>query len=215
MKMYDSAIFDLDGTILDTLDDLKDSVNFALCENGLPARSREEVRRFVGNGIRLLVERAVPQSTPVDVVDKCFDAFKKHYKDNSANSTKPYEHITDVLCKLKAEGIALAVVSNKADFAVQTLVEEYFPGIFHFVVGEREGIKRKPCADSVFAAMEALGSKNAIYIGDSEVDVETAVNSGLDCLAVTWGFRGENVLKELNPKYIVNEPEEIIDIILK
>ena len=212
---FDTVIFDLDGTILDTLGDLRDSVNFALKNNNLPCRSTEEIRAFVGNGIRLLIERAVPQNTEKAVVDKCFDDFKAHYKNNSANLTKPYNGVIAVLNQLKDKGIKLAVVSNKADFAVQTLVKKYFNGIFDFSVGEKEGIRRKPFPDSVFNAMEYLGAdKNTtVYVGDSEVDVETAFNSGIPCIAVTWGFRDKMVLEKLNPGYIVEIPEQIIEII--
>lgn len=212
---FDTVIFDLDGTILDTLGDLRDSVNFALKNNNLPCRSTEEIRAFVGNGIRLLIERAVPQNTESAVVNKCFDDFKAHYKNNSANLTKPYDGVIAVLNKLKDKGIKLAVVSNKADFAVQTLVEKYFEGIFDFSVGEKEGIRRKPFPDSVFNAMEYLGAdKNTtVYVGDSEVDVETAFNTGIPCIAVTWGFRDKAVLENLNPEYIVEIPEQIIEII--
>ena len=212
---FDTVIFDLDGTILDTLGDLRDSVNFALKNNNLPCRSTEEIRAFVGNGIRLLIERAVPQNTEKAVVDKCFDDFKAHYKNNSANLTKPYNGVIAVLNKLKDKGIKLAIVSNKADFAVQTLVEKYFEGIFDFSVGEKEGIRRKPFPDSVFNAMEYLGAdKNTtVYVGDSEVDVETAFNSEIPCIAVTWGFRDKAVLENLNPEYIVEIPKQIIEII--
>lgn len=217
MKKYNFAIFDLDGTILDTLGDLRDSVNFALSKNNLPERTTEEIRQFVGNGIRLLIERAVPENTPVDVTDKCFDDFKVHYRDNSANLTKAYDGIVDMLKVLKDDGVKMAVVSNKADFAVQGLMVKYFPDLFDFSVGERDGIKRKPSPDSVFAAMEYLGADegDTVYIGDSEVDIETSKNAHIPCIAVTWGFRDKDVLKQLNPQYIVNEPKEIIDIILK
>lgn len=214
MKL-DTAIFDLDGTILDTLEDLRDSVNFALGENGLPARSTEEIRSFVGNGIRLLIERSVPQNTERGVVDKCFLDFKAHYKINSANKTKPYDGVPELLKTLKNDGVKLAVVSNKADFAVQALVDKYFPDTFSFVTGERDSIRRKPCPDSVLAAMEYLGSdkNNTVYIGDSEVDVETSKNSSVPCIAVTWGFRDGSALQRLNPEYMVNNPEEITEIL--
>jgi phosphoglycolate phosphatase len=213
---FDTAIFDLDGTILDTLDDLRDSVNFALSKNGLPVRSTEEIRAFVGNGIRLLIERAVPENTPTEIINKCFDDFKIHYKSNSANLTKPYDEIVDVLKNLRSDGVKIAVVSNKADFAVQGLVSQYFSEIFHFAVGEKEGVRRKPCPDSVFAAMEYLKAdkKRTIYIGDSEVDIETAKNSGIPCIAVTWGFRDKSVLESLEPEYIIDKPSQITEIVL-
>ena len=207
------AIFDLDGTILDTLGDLRDSVNFALSKNGLQPRTTEEIRAFVGNGIRLLVERAVPENTDRAIIDTCFGDFKAHYKLNSANLTKPYDGIPQVLSELKSTGIKLAVVSNKADFAVQELVESYFPDTFDFVVGEREGVRRKPCPDSVYAAMEYFGvnKNNTVYIGDSEVDVETARNSGIPCVAVTWGFRDRCVLAQLKPAYIIDNVNDLIN----
>ena len=212
---FNTVIFDLDGTILDTLEDLRDSVNFALLKNSLPCRTTEEIRSFVGNGIRLLIERAVPENTEIEIIDKCFDDFKVHYKGNSSNKTKPYDGVTDVLNELKAQGFKLALVSNKADFAVQEIVEKYFPDVFQYATGEKEGVRRKPYPDSVFAAMEYLGSdkNNTVYIGDSEVDVETARNCGIPCVAVTWGFRDKGVLEKLKPEYIVCEAGQIIDIL--
>ena len=212
---FNTVIFDLDGTILDTLCDLRDSVNFALTNNGLPCRNTEEIRAFVGNGIRLLIERAVPENTDKETVEKCFFDFKEHYKINSANSTMPYDGIIDVLYRLKEKGVGLSVVSNKADFAVQSLVETYFAGIFDFAVGEKDGVRRKPYPDSVFAAMEYLGADKTktVYVGDSEVDVETAVNSSIPCVSVTWGFRDKEVLEKLNPEYIIDEPKQIVNII--
>ena len=210
-----TIIFDLDGTILDTLEDLKNSVNFALSQNNLPERSLAEVRSFVGNGIRLLMERSVPDGTAIDALDKCFADFKAHYKVNSANNTKPYDGIIELLGELRDKGYKLAVVSNKADFAVQTLVSDYFDGIFDYAVGEREGIRRKPSPDSVNSALEYLGADkgNAIYVGDSEVDVETARNSGISCVAVTWGFRDKCVLENLSPEYIIDKPSQLTDIL--
>ena len=213
---FDVAVFDLDGTILDTLIDLKNSVNFALSKNGMPLRSTEEIRTFVGNGIRLLIERAVPENTPLEIMDKCFVDFKEHYKENSSVFTKPYEGIVDVLNKLKNNGIKTAVVSNKADFAVQELVSEYFPNAFLFATGERDGVRRKPCPDSVFEAIKELDGdiNKTVYIGDSEVDVETARNSGVSCIAVTWGFRNKEVLESLNPESLIDKPHEITQLIL-
>ncbi len=201
-----ALIFDLDGTILDTLGDLRDSVNYALAECGLPIRSTEEIRAFVGNGIRILIERAVPENTPADVTDKCFGFFKSYYKDHSAILTKPYDGIVEVLTEMKNQNLKLAVVSNKADFAVQTLAKDYFGDVFDFVVGEKENIKRKPAPDSVLCALDYLNinKSEAIYIGDSEVDVETARNAEIPCIAVLWGFRDEAFLKELQPDYKVN-----------
>ncbi|MBO5896530.1 MAG: HAD-IA family hydrolase [Clostridia bacterium] len=211
----DTIIFDLDGTILDTLEDLKNSVNHALSSNNLPERSLAEVRSFVGNGIRLLMELSVPVDTDSALLDKCFDSFRVHYKENSANNTKPYEGVVELLNQLKSKGYKLAVVSNKADFAVQTLVADYFDGIFDYAVGEREGIRRKPCPDSVNDALLHLASdkNSAVYVGDSEVDVETARNAAIPCVAVTWGFRDKSVLEGLSPEYIIDKPSQLMDIL--
>ena len=213
--MLKAVIFDLDGTILDTLGDLTASVNFALSQNNLPRRTVDEVRSFVGNGIRLLIERSVPENTDVRVVDKCFDDFKEHYRENSAVLTKPYSGIVSLVEELRKRGIKTAVVSNKADFAVQVLVDKYFPSIFDYSVGEKDGVRRKPCPDSVFCAVEALGATvdKCIYVGDSDVDIETARNSDMKCIAVTWGFRDKAFLQSLKPDFIADAPKEILDII--
>ena len=208
---YQLVIFDLDGTLLDTLDDLADSVNYALETESLPARTREEVRRFVGNGIRKLVERAVPAGTAVEVTDRVFEAFKERYKAHCADKTKPYEGILDLLCKLKEREVKTAVVSNKADFAVKELCKQYFPGLLCEAIGERTGIARKPAPDTVNEVLRLLGMDRtqAVYIGDSEVDVETAKNAGMDCIAVEWGFRDSEVLRKAGAEVIASDAEEL------
>lgn len=213
--MLKAVIFDLDGTILDTLGDLTASVNFALGKNNLPQRSQAEVRSFVGNGIRLLIERAVPSDSEACVVDKCFEDFKAHYKNNSAVHTKPYDGIRELLLLLKNKGIKTAVVSNKADFAVQSLVEAYFKDLFAYSVGECEGVRRKPFPDSVLRAMSYLNvtADESIYIGDSDVDIETARNAHMKCIAVTWGFRDKAYLQSLCPDFIIDNPSEISDVL--
>ena len=214
---YNSVVFDLDGTLLDTLGDLRDSVNFALQKNNLPERTTEEIRSFVGNGIRLLIELSVPENSPIEITDKCFQDFKEYYKDHSAILTKPYDDIIDLMKALKSKGIKIAVVSNKADFAVQTLMEDYFSGLYDCAYGERAGVPRKPEPDGVLDAIREMGSEieNTVYIGDSEVDVVTSKNAGLPCIAVTWGFRDKKVLEDLNPEYIVDSPKEILNILSK
>lgn len=211
----ESVVFDLDGTLLDTLGDLRDSVNFALRKNSLPTRSTEEIREFVGNGIRLLIERAVPENTSPEIVDKCFDDFKEYYKTHSAILTKAYDGIIDLMKVLKSKGIKIAVVSNKADFAVKILMEDYFGGLYDCAYGERAGVEKKPAPDGVFGAMNEIGARkeSTIYIGDSEVDIETAKNAGLPCVSVTWGFRDKKVLESLCPEYIVDSPNGILNII--
>ena len=214
---YKLAVFDMDGTILNTLEDLADSTNYALKANGLPERTIDEVRRFVGNGIRLLIERAVPTDTDKKLTDKVFDTFKEYYKTHCAVKTRPYDGIIDVLLELRKAGCLTAVVSNKADFAVQDLCKDYFDNLFDFAIGEREGIKKKPAPDSVFEVLSKLNVEkdNAVYIGDSDVDFATSVNAGMDVIMVGWGFRDEEFLREKGAKRIIKQPSEILDIILE
>lgn len=214
---YKLAVFDMDGTILNTLEDLADSTNYALKANGLPERTIDEVRRFVGNGIRLLIERAVPTDTDKEFTDKVFDTFKEYYKTHCAVKTRPYDGIKDVLLELRKAGCLTAVVSNKADFAVQDLCKDYFDNLFDFAIGEREGIKKKPAPDSVFEVLSKLNVEkdNAVYIGDSDVDFATSVNAGMDVIMVGWGFRDEEFLREKGAKRIIKQPSEILDIILE
>lgn len=204
-------IFDLDGTILNTLEDLADSVNFALVSNRLPTRTIEEIRRFVGNGIRKLIERAVPEVCQENIVDKVFADFREHYKEHCADKTRPYDGILKLLSELQEEGYHLAVVSNKADFAVQELCETYFQGKFEYVVGERKDIRRKPYPDSVLKVLDKLQVKkeNAVYVGDSEVDIETAKNAGIDMICVEWGFRDKAYLIKQGAENFIASPEEI------
>lgn len=214
---YKLAVFDMDGTILNTLEDLADSTNYALKANGLPERTIDEVRRFVGNGIRLLIERAVPTDTDKKLTDKVFDTFKEYYKTHCAVKTRPYDGIKDVLLELRKAGCLTAVVSNKADFAVQDLCKDYFDNLFDFAIGEREDIKKKPAPDSVFEVLSKLNVEkdNAVYIGDSDVDFATSVNAGMDVIMVGWGFRDEEFLREKGAKRIIKQPSEILDIILE
>ncbi len=214
---YKLAIFDLDGTVLDTIDDLADSVNHALTENSLPTRTTAEVCSFVGNGIRSLIERSVPEGTDSAVTDAVFDEFREYYKTHNAVKTRPYDGICDMLHSLKDRGITLAVLSNKADFAVQTLVEMYFPGIFDYVAGEKVGVPRKPAPDAVNAILAELDfdRKEAVYIGDSEVDIKTAANADMDCISVTWGFRDEAKLKDEGASCLARTVSELEAAILQ
>jgi len=213
---YQIAIFDMDGTILDTLEDLTDSVNFALFQAGFPRRTKEEVCRFVGNGIQKLIERAVPKETSITMINQVYSDFKEYYKEHCADKTKPYEGIVPLLMKLKKAGCKTAVVSNKADFAVQELCKAYFDGMIDLAVGERAGIKKKPAPDSVLEILKKSGicRENAIYIGDSDVDIETACHAQIDSILVDWGFRKKEFLIEKGAKRIVSDPEEIAKIIL-
>lgn len=215
--MYKLAVFDMDGTILDTLEDLKDSVNYALKECGFPARTYDEVRRFVGNGIRKLIERAVPEGTDISDIDRVHEVFTGYYKVHCADKTKAYDGIKPLIEELRANGVKTAVVSNKADYGVQELCKQYFDGLFDYAVGEREGIRRKPAPDSVNEALRALGTdkSEAVYIGDSDVDFETAVNAGLPCISVLWGFRDEEFLRSKGATLFVSKPSEILNIVLR
>lgn len=214
---YQLAIFDMDGTILDTLEDLKDSTNYVLTYFGMPERTLEEVRCFVGNGIRKLLERAAVEGTTAEKIDEMFQVFSAYYKDHSAIKTKPYEGIITCIEKLRQGGVKTAVVSNKADFAVQILCKDYFPGLFDIAVGERDGLQRKPAPDSVNLVLDALGIQRAqaVYIGDSEVDLQTARNSSLDVIPVSWGFRDEKFLREQGADLVVDQVEDILKLILE
>lgn len=213
---YKLAIFDLDGTILDTLEDMADAVNYALGEYDYPLRTIEEVRRFVGNGIRKLIERAVPAGLAPEEISRVHQAFSVYYQQHCADKTRPYEGIVPLLQRLRAAGCLTAVVSNKPDVAVQPLCRQYYEGLFDFAVGEREGIRRKPAPDAVLEVLRRLevDAADAIYIGDSEVDIQTAANAGLDCIVVTWGFRDRAYLESQGGRRFVDSPEEIDDIVL-
>ena len=213
---YKLAIFDMDGTILNTLDDLADSTNYALSVHGMSARTKEEVCSFVGNGINRLIERAVEPGSTQEQIQSVMETFKAYYKDNCANKTRPYDGVLDLLKTLREKGILTAVVSNKGDFAVQILCQDYFPELFDYSVGEREGIRRKPAPDSVLAVLDKFQMKkeDAVYIGDSEVDVETAKNADMDAILVAWGFRREEFLKECGADCIVHTMDELLEQLL-
>lgn len=193
---YKLAIFDLDGTLLDTLEDLMNSTNYALEKCGLPKRTYSEIRSIVGHGIRNLIDRAVPEGTGKDVADKVFELFKEHYVVHCADKTRPYPGVCELLSKLRKRGVRVAVISNKADKAVQELMPVYFEGLVDIARGELPGVPRKPAPDGVLGLMKEFGAlpEESVYIGDSEVDVQTAVNSGIDHIIVTWGFRDRDVL---------------------
>lgn len=213
--MYKTIIFDLDGTLLDTLNDLTNATNAALQKFGLPKRTREEVRSFVGNGIAKLIERALGEY--IAYLDEALEAFKCYYGEHCADETKPYAGILPLLEELKARGVKTAVLSNKADFAVKKLAIEYFDGLLLSAVGENEaaGIRKKPAPDALFAVMKELdaSAETTLYVGDSEVDIQTAKNAGVNCLCVTWGFRDREFLISQGGMYFINEPEEILKYI--
>ena len=201
-----AILFDLDGTLLDTLDDLKDSVNHMLGAFGYPPRSREYVREAVGNGVRNLIIRSLPEGEGAERVEECLNAFRAHYSQNLDNKTAPYPGVTDMLRAMKEQGVSAGVVSNKYDGAVAALCEKHFGDLIQVAIGERPGVGRKPEPDSVLYALELLGAKReeAVYVGDSDVDVETARNAGLRCVAVSWGFRPRESLLAAGPDKIVD-----------
>lgn len=215
--MKDTIIFDLDGTLLNTLEDLKDSTNFALSKFDYQQKSLEEVRQFVGNGVAKLIERAIPNGKNNTNFDECLKIFKENYAKNMYNKTAPYDGIIDMLKELRANNIKTAVVSNKFDLAVKELCKKYFTGLIDTAIGESENVRKKPAPDSVFKAMEELKSprEKCIYVGDSDVDLQTAKNTGIECISVTWGFRDKEFLTKEGATVFANRPDEIIKIIKK
>lgn len=214
--MQKAAIFDLDGTLLYTLEDLKDSVNFALIKFDYPCRSLDEVRDFVGNGVKVLMERSMPEGCNNPSFDECLKCFKEHYAKNMYNKTKLFDGIEEMLETLKSRGYKIAVVSNKFDLAVKDLCKKYFGEKVEVAIGESEGVRKKPAPDSVIKAINILGcDKNlTYYIGDSEVDIETAQNSGLKCISVSWGYKDKDFLKKHGAEIIVDKPCEIADFLI-
>ena len=214
--MYQLVIFDLDGTILDTLQDLANAVNHAMKKNGMPLHTIDEVRQFVGNGIRKLIERSVPIGTETAVIDKVHADFTEYYQVHCADNTAPYDGIPQLLRCLKENGIHTAVVSNKADYAVQSLCEQYFPNLFDAVTGEKEGIRRKPAPDSVNAVLSTLHltREQAVYVGDSDVDIATANNAEMPCISVAWGFRDIPFLQEHRASQIVESVKDLEQVLI-
>lgn len=210
---YDTYIFDLDGTLLDTLQDLATSVNYALRQHAMPEHSIDDIRRFVGNGVRKLMERAVPDGAQNPLFESAFATFRQYYMQHSLDTTRPYDGIPEMLDELKRRGCRIAVVSNKMMAATQELIAHFFPQI-EVAIGEHEaeGIRKKPAPDTVREALRQLGvtTKNAVYVGDSDVDIETAYNSGLPCISVLWGFRDRDFLLSHGATTLIGCPEELL-----
>ncbi len=214
---YDLIIFDMDGTILNTLEDLKNSLNYVLQQAGYQTRTLEEVRTFVGNGIRKTIERALPSDIEEEKIDELFSLFMDYYAIHNTDNTKPYNGVIDLLKELKHLGYKTAVVSNKQDSAVKSLCKKFFTGLFDVEIGEKENIAKKPDPDEVNEVLKILNidRTKSIYIGDSEVDIQTAQNSKMKSIIVDWGFRDRKFLYEHGAEVIVSNPSEILDIINK
>ena len=219
MLSYDAVIFDLDGTLLDTLDDLKSAVNYALDQMGFPSRTRKEVKAFVGNGVAKLMERAVPSGTSSQDTARALSLFKSYYALHSKEMTAPYPGIPETLKALRDKGCKLAVVSNKFDAAVKALAQDYFPGLINLAAGENEaqGVPKKPDPAMVLQTLETIGvsPKQAVYVGDSDVDLQTAKNAGLPCISVTWGFRDRVFLLRHGAVTLIQTPEELLELCLE
>ncbi len=206
-----AVVFDLDGTLLNTLDDLYISVNHALKHFNYPLRDKEEVKNFIGNGIRALMTLACPEE--IDDFEEVLAFFKEHYSIHSQDNTRPYDDIVELLEALNEKGIKCAIVSNKFDGAVQELKEKYFKGLITIAVGESPLVKKKPAPDSVLKVMEILNVKNdeVVFVGDADTDIETSKNANIKCVSVLWGFRSKEFLKEKGGKIFVNSPLEILE----
>lgn len=214
---YKAVLFDMDGTLLDTLEDLCDSTNHALAQMGYPLRGIEEIRRFIGNGAEKQIRRAVPEGTSEGKIMETLAAFRAYYQDHCQIKTKVYDGLLDVLSELKEKGVKMAVVSNKPDAAVKKLSREYFGDRLDYAIGPSDGVRCKPYPDMAEEALKALGveKKDAVFVGDSEVDVQTGLNAGLDVIAVSWGFRSREVVIEAGAKMIADDASELEKFILE
>lgn len=215
MKKITTIIWDLDGTLLNTLEDLTDSVNYMLSIHNYPQRTIDEIRSFVGNGLAKLTERALPDTVTPEEYETCLAEFKAYYKIHMQDKTGPYEGILEVLKALKEKGYRMAVVSNKADAAVKELIPIYFGDLLPVAIGDMDGREKKPAPDSVYEAMRQLGvtKEECVYIGDSDVDVNTAKNSDIPGIAVLWGFRTKEQLAAVGATTFAEKPEELIALL--
>ena len=211
MHKYKTYIFDLDGTLLSTLADLAASTNYALRTHHMPERSLDEVRRFVGNGVKKLMERAIPDGLNNPLFEETFATFRQHYMQHNLDTTQPYPGIMQLLEQLKADGKNIAVVSNKFYAATRELCRHFFGDLVPVAIGEREDIRKKPAPDTVIEALRELGvdKEGAVYIGDSDVDIMTAKNSGMPCVSVLWGFRDKEFLLEHGATTLISKPEDM------
>ena len=208
---YKAVLFDMDGTVLDTLDDLADSVNRSLREFDLPEVSRFQVGQSLGNGAKYLIRHCLPEGSDEALCEQVLSFYKPWYDAHCRIKTKPYDGILQLMEALRADGIHQAIISNKPDSAVQELAEAFFSGLMDVVIGESPAVKRKPSPDTVLAAASQMGlmASDCVYIGDTEVDLETARNAGMDCIPVSWGFRTEEQLRAAGAEEIIRSPEDL------
>ncbi|HVI40143.1 MAG TPA: HAD family hydrolase [Anaerovoracaceae bacterium] len=214
---YDTVLFDLDGTLLDTLDDLTDSINAVMQKEGYQLRTKEEIREYIGDGVKMLMERSLPQGTPENEILRCLTMFREIYQKNMLHRTKPYEEIPSMLKRLKEMEMKVGVVSNKPDEATGEMCRMFFNRNVDAAVGDNQERKKKPEPDNVYEVLKQLGSNRdkTLYVGDSNVDVRTAKNAGLDCVGVTWGYRSRETLIEEGADHIIDEPNQLITLIEK
>ena len=217
MNSEKTVLFDLDGTLLKTLGDLTASTNAAMEKMGFATHTLDDVRRFVGNGIGLLIARSIPGGKENPKYEETLQVFREHYGAHCLDTTQPYPGVMEMLHQLQANGVKMGILSNKADFAVKSLCQRFFGPLVPVAVGERPGVRRKPAPDAVLACMEELKSDAAhtVYVGDSDVDIETARNAGLRCLSCTWGFRDRAFLLEHGATTLVDTPKALLEEILK
>ena len=213
---YKAVLFDMDGTVLDTLDDLLDSVNYSLAHFSLPPVSREHVRQNLGNGAAFLINHCMPAECSPELCSRVLAFYKPWYDEHCRIKTSPYAGILPMMEKLRTRGLRLAIISNKPDTAVQELAEAFFPGLLELAVGESSSVRRKPAPDTVLKAASQMNLSQAdcVYVGDSEVDILTALNAGMDFISVTWGFRDEPQLLESGASVLAHTPEELLNLIL-
>ena len=209
--MIDAVIFDMDGTLLNTLDDLTDSVNYTLSQFGFPTHTKDDIRKFVGNGVNILFEKALPKNTDLKTKNQCIDFFKKDYAKNMYNNTAPYNGIIEILSEIRNSGMSIGVVSNKFNSAVNELCDKYFPYMIDASIGQSGRIPPKPSPKGTLEILNILNASNAVFVGDSDVDIITAKNANLKSIGVTWGFRDRENLKDAD--YIADTPHELLQII--
>lgn len=217
MSKYTTIIFDLDGTLMNTLDDLTISTNHALSQMGFPTRTIDEVRQFLGNGVRTLIEMALPEKTTEDTIERTISCFLQHYTSHCKDHSRPYDGILELLSSLKKMGVKMAIVSNKPEVEVKKLNAEHFAEFIDVALGENEksGIPRKPSPAMVYEAINQLGAEpgKSLYVGDSDVDILTARNAGIDCLSVTWGFKTVEFLSQFGATKMIDAPSQMLKII--